>query len=122
MKKTIFILLLFLFYISVFSDTKQNKIQSLFNYLYNNNMFNGNVLVENNGEILFQKSFGIANAEWNIPNTTKSKFEIGSVTKQFTAMVILQLNEEGKLNLNAKLGDFLLEIAEQLWGDKTMYL
>lgn len=121
MKHILVVILIFLLGLSIYPDNKQQKIESLFKYLEENNLFNGNVLVEEKGNIIFQKSFGIANAEWNIPNTDKSKFEIGSVTKQFTAMVILQLNEEGKLSLNAKLSEFFGGLTSKNWDKITIH-
>src|ERR1700693_3693439 len=59
--------------------------------------FMGSVLVARGDEILFSKSYGSANLEWNVPNTPTTKFRIGSITKQFTAASILLLEEKGKL-------------------------
>jgi CubicO group peptidase (beta-lactamase class C family) len=69
--------------------------------------FNGTVLVMQNGKSIYQKSFGMANREWNVPNTIQTKFRIGSITKQFTAACILQLAEQGKLSLDDKLTKFI---------------
>jgi D-alanyl-D-alanine carboxypeptidase len=63
-------------------------------------LFSGSVMVAREGRLLLRKSFGLANREWNIPNTPDTKFRIGSVTKQFTAAAILQLVEAGKLKLD----------------------
>ena len=49
----------------------------------------------------------MANLDWNIPNDGRTKFEIGSMTKQFTALLVLQLVEEGKLRLDGHLSDYL---------------
>src|ERR1700752_3256239 len=56
-------------------------------------MFMGSVLVAQHDKVLFSKSYGWADAEWNIPNTPTTKFQIASVTKQFTAAAILLLEE-----------------------------
>ena len=61
--------------------------------------FNGSVLVASHGRIVLAKSYGMANYELDVPNTPKTKFRLGSVTKQFTAMAILQLEEKGKLKV-----------------------
>jgi CubicO group peptidase (beta-lactamase class C family) len=50
----------------------------------------GSVLVARDGRILYQRAFGYANLEWKIPNDSQTKFEIGSMTKQFTALLVLQ--------------------------------
>ena len=59
--------------------------------------FSGAVLVARDGKVIFEKGYGPANAEWNIPNTPQTKFRLGSVTKQFTAAAILLLQEQGRL-------------------------
>ena len=69
--------------------------------------FNGTVLVARRGKVLYQRAFGLANREWNIPNDLQTKFEIGSMTKQFTAMLVLQLVNQGKLRLDAHISDYL---------------
>ena len=71
------------------------------------NDFSGAVLVAQKGKIIYEKAFGMANREWNIPNTVQTKFRIGSLTKQFTAAAILQLAEQGKLSLDDKLSKYL---------------
>ena len=69
--------------------------------------FNGTVLVMQKGNVIYKKSFGLADKEWNVPNTVNTKFRIGSVTKQFTAACILQLAEQGKLGLDDKLSKYV---------------
>ncbi len=69
--------------------------------------FNGAVLVGRNGEILYQRAFGFANVEWKIPNDLETKFEIGSMTKQFTALLVLQFVNEGKIHLDGHISDYL---------------
>jgi CubicO group peptidase (beta-lactamase class C family) len=54
------------------------------------------VLVARGGEILLGKGYGSAKLEWNIPNAPAIKFRLGSITKQFTAASILQLEQRGK--------------------------
>jgi len=61
------------------------------------NGFSGSVLLASRGVPLFAKGVGHANVEWQIPNTPKTKFRIGSMTKQFTSMLIMQLRELGLL-------------------------
>lgn len=59
--------------------------------------FSGAVLVARGGKVEFQQAYGLANRDWNVPNTLTTKFRIGSVTKPMTAVAILQLEEQGKL-------------------------
>jgi len=67
----------------------------------------GAVLVARDGHILYQHAFGYANLEWRIPNDLQTKFEIGSMTKQFTALLVLQFVNEGKIKLDGHLSDYL---------------
>jgi CubicO group peptidase (beta-lactamase class C family) len=57
--------------------------------------FRGNILVERDGLIILEKSYGLAVEGWNIPNTSRTRFEIASLSKQFTAAAILQLADTG---------------------------
>ncbi|HCF30286.1 MAG TPA: serine hydrolase, partial [Cyanobacteria bacterium UBA11049] len=69
--------------------------------------FMGSVLVVCRDEVLFEGSYGMAELEHNIPNTPQTKFRLGSITKQFTAAAILQLQEQGRLNVNAPVSAYL---------------
>ena len=89
------------------SRDKVSKIDDLMTTIYENGQFNGSVLVAQEGKVIYKKGFGFANMEWNIPNKPDTKFRIGSITKQFVSMQIMQLVEEGKINLDGKLSDYL---------------
>jgi D-alanyl-D-alanine carboxypeptidase len=67
----------------------------------------GAVLVAVGEEVIYTRGLGLANREWNIPATTDTKFEIWSVTKTFTAVAILQLQERGKLRIDDKMCGYL---------------
>jgi len=69
--------------------------------------FNGTVLVMQKGKAIYKKSFGMADREWNVPNTAETKFRIGSVTKQFAAACILLLAEQGKLSVDDRLSKYI---------------
>ena len=69
--------------------------------------FNGTVLVASDGEVIFSGGYGLANMEWGIANRTDTKFRIGSITKQFTSMLIMQLVEEGKISLDTTVAEIL---------------
>ena len=69
--------------------------------------FNGSVLVARYGSILYQHAFGYANIEWKIPNDLQTKYEIGSITKQFTALLVLQFVNETKIKIDGHLSDYL---------------
>lgn len=69
--------------------------------------FNGTILVASEGEIIYKNGFGKANFEWEIPNQTNTKFQIASVTKQFTSMLIMQLVAQGKLDQHIPISNYL---------------
>ena len=61
--------------------------------------FSGSVLVAKGGRVILSRGYGLANQEWDAPNTPQTKFRIGSVTKSFTAAAILLLQERGRLSV-----------------------
>ena len=75
--------------ISGSAQGKAAKIEELMTRYHDYDMFNGTVLVAENGKVIYKKGFGLANMEWDISNTTDTKFRLGSITKQFTAMLIM---------------------------------
>lgn len=68
---------------------------------------NGAVLVAQHGEVIYAKGVGAANMETGAANTPHTKFGIASLTKQFTAALVLQQVERGKLQLDGKLSEYL---------------
>jgi CubicO group peptidase (beta-lactamase class C family) len=84
-------------------------------------MFMGSVLVAQHGKVLFSKSYGWADAEWNIPNSSTSRFNIASVTKQFTAASILLLEDRGKLKTEDPVKKYLPD-APAAWDKITIYI
>lgn len=87
--------------------TKSEKIDEIISLYTDYGGFNGSVLVSHKGEIIYKKGFGLANMEWDIPNQINTKFQIASITKQFTAMLILQLVAENKLELHTPISVYL---------------
>jgi len=74
---------------------------------FKNNETGAVALVAKNGQVIYSKAFGMSNLELNTPMHTDNVFRIGSVTKQFTAIAILQLMEQGKLNLQDDITKFI---------------
>lgn len=72
--------------------------------------FSGVVLVASNGKPIYHKAFGYRNFESKVPLDTTDIFELASVSKQFTAMVIMMLKEDGKLNYDDPLEKYLPEL------------
>jgi CubicO group peptidase (beta-lactamase class C family) len=71
------------------------------------------VIVVQAGDTVLMKAYGEADLEWNVPLAEDAVFEIGSVTKQFTAAAILKLRDEGKIDLNAEVTDYLPDYPTQ---------
>jgi CubicO group peptidase (beta-lactamase class C family)/putative intracellular protease/amidase len=82
---------------------KAKKVEDILSKYHQYDLFNGSVIIAQNGKEILKMSFGKANFAWNIDNTPSTKFRIGSLTKQFTALLILQLKQEGKLKLDDKI-------------------
>ena len=76
----------------------------------------GALMVIQDGQVGFCKTYGLANRENNAPITDTTNFRLASVTKQFTAMAVLILKERGQLNLDDPVAKFLAPLPE--WGDK----
>ncbi|MBC7900121.1 MAG: serine hydrolase [Saprospiraceae bacterium] len=103
----IFLFLLCITATMVIAQDKAASIDEMMKLHNQYGHFNGSVLVAENGRVIYKKGFGMANMEWNVPNDTETKFRLASITKQFTAAVILQLAEQGKLKLDGKITDYL---------------
>lgn len=94
------------------------QVDGLMKQYHDYGQFNGAILVAEKGKVVYKKGFGMANMEWAIPNQPDTKFRIGSVTKQFTAALVLQLVEEGKIKLDGKITDYLPDYRKDT-GDKV---
>ena len=69
--------------------------------------FNGTVLVKHQGQKVLSQGFGLANIEHQVPNTPETKFRIGSITKPFTAMLVLLQQQAGKLHVDNSINQYL---------------
>jgi CubicO group peptidase (beta-lactamase class C family) len=82
--------------------------------------FRGIIVAERNGRVLVQKSYGAAVEEWQVPNSSETKFEIASLTKQFTAAAILQLADSGKLNVEDPVSKYYKD-SPPSWKGMTIH-
>lgn len=107
--RRLFNLLIFLIIAAGFScrNNHQNQIAELVDYYIENENFNGTVRVYKNQNVLFSKVYGYGDFNTKRKLTSESSFRIGSVSKTFTAVSILILNERGKLVLSDSLGKFI---------------
>src|SRR5580692_8524815 len=89
------------------TDNASNQIDTLVSQYADCCSFTGTVLVSEHNRVIFKKGFGLANREWNIPNTPDVKFRLGSITKQFTSMLVMQQVAKGSIKLEGHLFDYL---------------
>lgn len=101
----------------VIAQTEPEKISELMNQYAEYGQFNGSILVSENGAAIYKQGLGFANMEWDIPNQPNTKHRLGSITKQFTAMLIMQLVEQDKIDLNATVTKYLSDYPKKN-GDK----
>lgn len=108
-KKNILLLFCLVALQILFAQSKKDKFSAVMKTYHNYNMFDGSVLVAENGKIIYQDAFGMANREWNIPNTVDTKFMIGSVSKPITATLMLILVQKGLVSLEKTIENYLPE-------------
>src|SRR5262249_44564751 len=82
--------------------------------------FTGSAWLARDGKVIFSKGYGLANIELDVPNTPRTKFRLGSVTKQFTAASILLLQERGKLSVQDPICKYF-ENCPNAWGEITIH-
>lgn len=98
------IIVLFLLIASVgFTQERFQRLDSLLTYLNDNNKFMGSVSLREADKVVFSKAYGFADVDANIEANNTTKYKVGSITKTFTATIIMQLIEEKKLRLETKL-------------------
>jgi len=111
MKKTIiFIQLLSLTILAYSQNFDKVKLDSLFSQIERHDKGMGSISIFQNGKEVYQCSYGFENIESGIRATKKTKYSIGSITKSFTAVIIMQLIEENKLSLETKVAKYFPEI------------
>ncbi|WMJ75174.1 serine hydrolase domain-containing protein [Cytophagaceae bacterium ABcell3] len=98
----------------------QKRIDSYLQRLHKRRLFNGSVLVSKGGEIIFKKSYGYSNFERKEPLLPESSFHLASVSKQFTAVSVLMLRDEGKINLDDDITEYMPELPYE--GIKVRHL
>ncbi len=92
---------------STFTKQTGNELDKLLSEQFKNGEPGCAAIVAQNGKIVYKKAFGMANLELNVPMKSDMIFRIGSMTKQFTAIAILQLMELGKLDLQDDITKFI---------------
>lgn len=113
--RSLFIIIAFTLNISLNAQLSKLQIQqidSLFLEWNTPNHPGGSIGVMLNGKFVFSKAYGLASLDYQIANTTETKFNIASVSKQFTAMGIVLLHLEGKLSIDDNIRKHLPELPE----------
>lgn len=106
-------------YAAAQSTATPARMDQIVQHYVDNEQFAGSVLVARGDQVLFSKSYGHANREWNVPNTASTKFRIGSITKQFTAACILLLEQQGKLKVEDPIKKYYPD-APAAWDKVTL--
>ena len=96
-----------------------SKVEEYMDARVRRDHFSGSVLMARDGKVLFSRGYGMANLEHDVPTRPQTKFRLGSITKQFTAMAILILQERGKLKVEDKIKKYLPD-APKAWDEITI--
>lgn len=96
------------------------RLDALMREAFEKDVFSGHVAVFQNGQPVFEKSIGMADYEKQVPNTPETRFAIGSITKLFTKILILQLVAENRISLDDNLGKYLDGFRPEAAGKVTV--
>jgi CubicO group peptidase (beta-lactamase class C family) len=97
----------------------KTRLEQIANSYTPNDAFMGTVLVVEGDRVLLDKGYGMASLEWQLPNVPEAKFRLGSLTKQFTATLVLLLQQDGKLNINDPVSKYLSD-SPPAWAKITL--
>lgn len=92
-----------------FASAQINKLDKVVDSFVINSNFNGVVLIAKNGKVEYQRYTGIADRHYDIKFSEQTRFQIFSVTKTFTAVLIMQLYEQGRINLDSTISAYYPE-------------
>ena len=96
------------------------RLDTMLAQMTHHGTFSGSVLIAQDGKVLLSKGYGLADRAQGIPNTPQTRFRIGSVSKQFTAMAILILQSQGKLNVQDPICNYIAG-CPAAWQDITIH-
>lgn len=96
------------------------KVEEYMQASVRNDAFSGNILIARDGLPIVTKSYGMANYELNVPNTPQTVFGTASLTKAFTAMAIMQLQEKGRLKVGDPICRYLTD-CPAAWQPVTIH-
>jgi CubicO group peptidase (beta-lactamase class C family) len=102
--------------------TQQDIVDFLDRYLdhlVSKDQFSGTVLIAKDGKPFYTRAYGLASKRYNIPIQLDTKFNLGSMNKMFTGVAIMQLVEQGKINLNDTVGKYLPDLPRKEIAEKV---
>lgn len=109
-------LILSIFFQTSFGQTdKAKKIDDFLKPFIETNQFAGEILASENGKVIYEKAFGLANADFKIPNQINTRIGIASITKLMTVVILTRLVESGKISMSDKLTKYIPDFPN---GDK----
>jgi len=109
---------IFFLFATITANGQSERISKILDEIHSKEHLSGVVLIGQGGQIIFQKAYGTANQSFNIANNFDTKFLLGSLTKQFTAMLVMQHVETGQLDLDSPLTKYLPDFRRET-GDKV---
>ena len=92
-------------------DVSNVQLEKIIEPYVKSHMFSGAILVAEEGDVILEKAYGMADIENSIANDVETRFQLGSMTKSFTATLILQLVQQGQLDLNVPISRYLPKLA-----------
>ncbi|MBC7937261.1 MAG: beta-lactamase family protein [Rhizobacter sp.] len=105
MKRLLTLLILFVLANNLFGQS--HSINNFVDSFAKKSNFNGTILIQQKSKVSYQKGFGLANFQFKVRTKIDTKYKIASITKLFTSVLILQLYEKGKLDLNKTIKNYL---------------
>ena len=97
-----------------------SRVDELLTQMTRDGIFTGSVLIAQDGVVYLSKGYGLADRARQVPNTPQTRFHLGSLSKQFTAMAILILQHEGKLNVQDPICSYIAGCPEA-WREITIH-
>ncbi|NKB86730.1 MAG: serine hydrolase [Acidobacteria bacterium] len=98
-----------------------NAIDAYLGALAEDDLFSGTALIADRGDVWFERAYGLASREWNVPNNVNTRFDVGSFNKDYTRLAIMQLMENDRLALTDTVGEYLPEYPnDRVRGEVTI--
>jgi CubicO group peptidase (beta-lactamase class C family) len=103
------------------AQTPADRLDELARDYFESAMLNGGLLVAHGDFVIYRAAFGLAHREENAPNRTDTVHPVHSITKSFTAVLILQLVEEGEIELEGNLRNYVPSLPSSVWDEVTIH-